>query len=222
MTGLPFARGSLIVSCQAKPPNPLHGPETMALMARAAEAGGAAGIRANGAADIAAIRAVTALPVIGIDKRGDPNGVFITPTPASARAVVEAGAAMVAIDGTARERPDGGSLRDHVAAIHETLGVSVMADVDTVENGERARAAGADVIASTLAGYTAQRGATDEPDVDLVAELAGRLDCPVVAEGRYRTRADVAAALAAGAYAVVVGTAVTNPMAITRRLTGAA
>lgn len=218
MTPVPFPRGSLLVSCQAKPPNPMHGSPTMALMARAAEAGGAAGIRANGAHDVAAIRAATELPIIGIDKVGDPDGVYITPTPAAAAGVVRAGAAMVAVDGTARPRPDGGTLRDHIAAIHAELGVPVMADVDTVVNGAAARAAGADVVASTLSGYTADTKWSEEPDVALVAELARSLDCPVVAEGRYWTRADVSAAFAAGAYAVIVGTAITNPMAITHHL----
>ncbi|MQA06108.1 MAG: putative N-acetylmannosamine-6-phosphate 2-epimerase [Streptosporangiales bacterium] len=215
---VPFPHGSLLVSCQAKPPNPLHGPETMALMARAAEAGNAAGIRANGPDDVAAIRGVTELPIIGINKIGDPAGVFITPTPAAAAAVVEAGATMVAIDGTDRPRPDGRSLAEHVDAIHADLQVAVMADVDTVANGEYARAGGADVVASTLSGYTAGTERTNAPDVELVAELARRLDCPIVAEGRYWTRSDVAAALTAGAYAVIVGTAITNPMEITKRL----
>ncbi len=50
-------RNQIIISCQAGPDEPLHGSQYMAAMARAAEMGGAAGIRANGAADIAAIAA---------------------------------------------------------------------------------------------------------------------------------------------------------------------
>jgi len=75
MTSL--APGTLVVSCQAGPGSPFHSPASMALMAQAAEAGA---IRANGAADVAAIRAVTSLPIIGIRTLGDPAGVFITPT----------------------------------------------------------------------------------------------------------------------------------------------
>lgn len=218
MTDPPFPPNSLVVSCQARPGNPLHGPDTMALMARAAQAGGATGIRANGAGDIAAIHEAVDLPIIGIDKRGDPGGVYITPTVDSAAAMVAAGAALVAIDGTTRTRPDGRTLADHITGIHEQVGVPVMADVDTLATGEAARRAGADLVASTLSGYLPGAVAGDGPDVDLVEALAERLDCPVVAEGRYWTREHVRAALDAGAYAVVVGTAVTNPAAITRRL----
>ncbi|QWF83797.1 putative N-acetylmannosamine-6-phosphate 2-epimerase [Amycolatopsis sp. CA-230715] len=217
--GLPFPAGSLLVSCQAQPSNPLHGPGPMARMAAAAAAGGACGIRANGAADVAAIRAEVALPVIGINKIAAPGGTFITPTFDAAAAVVRAGATMVAVDGTARPRPDGSTLADQIARIHDELGVLVMADVDSAAAGIAARGAGADVVASTLSGYTGGV-IPEEPDVALVRELSA-LDCPVIAEGRYRTADDVRAAVAAGAYAVVVGTAITNPMDITTRLTKA-
>ena len=123
-------------------------------MARAAEAGGAAAIRANGAADVAAIRAVTSLPLIGLNKLGDPGGVYITPTFASAVGIVEAGADLVALDGTLRPRPDGALLADQIARIHDELGVPVLADVDTLEAGLAAREAGADLVATTLSGYT--------------------------------------------------------------------
>jgi N-acylglucosamine-6-phosphate 2-epimerase len=208
---------SIVVSCQAGAGNPLHGPDTMALMARAAVAGGAAAIRANGMGDVAAIRAAVDVPILGIDKVGDPGGVFITPSVEAAERVVAAGADVVGVDGTLRPRPDGRRLREHVAEIHMRLGVELMADVDSFEAGVAARDAGADIVATTLSGYTGGP-VPDGPDVELVARLAAALDCPVVAEGRYWSPDDVRAAFAAGAHAVVVGTAITNPMAITRRL----
>jgi N-acylglucosamine-6-phosphate 2-epimerase len=210
-------RRSIVVSCQAGAGNPLHGPAAMALMAQAAVAGGAAAIRANGAADVAAIRAAVDVPILGINKVGDRGGVFITPDVESAAEIAAAGSDVVAIDGTLRPRPDGRALRDHVAEIHARLGVEVMADVDSLEAGIAARAAGVDIVATTLSGYTGSH-VPDGPDVELVARLAGELDCPVIAEGRYWTREDAQAGFSAGAYAIVVGTAVTNPMAITRRL----
>jgi N-acylglucosamine-6-phosphate 2-epimerase len=207
---------SIVVSCQAGADNPLHGPDAMALMARAAVAGGAKAIRANGAADIAAIRAAVEVPILGIDKVGDPRGVFITPSADSAVAIVAAGADVVALDGTRRPRPDGRSLRDQVADIRARLDVELMADVDSLEAGIAAREAGVDLVATTLSGYTGGP-VPDGPDVRLVAELARALDCPVIAEGRYWTAEDARAGFDAGAYAIVVGTAITNPMAITRR-----
>ncbi|MFI5691631.1 N-acetylmannosamine-6-phosphate 2-epimerase [Kribbella sp. NPDC051586] len=215
-----IAPGTLVVSCQAGPENPIHGPAAMALMARAAEAGGAGAIRANGPEDIAAIRAVTDLPIIGLHKLGDPAGVFITPTYESAAGVVAAGADLVALDGTVRPRPDGQRLEQQIARIRAELGVPVMADVDSLDAGLAAREAGAEIVATTLSGYTNGRTPTG-PDVELVRQLAAKLDCPIVAEGRIRTPADVRAVCDAGAYAVVVGHAITNPMDITARLAGA-
>ncbi|GAA1563439.1 N-acetylmannosamine-6-phosphate 2-epimerase [Kribbella sancticallisti] len=212
-----FEPGTLVVSCQAGPGNPFFSPEAMALMARAAQAGGAGGIRANGAADVAAIRAVTDLPIIGLNKVGDPDGVFITPTFSSAVEIVEAGADLIALDGTLRPRPDGEPLARQIQRIHDELGVPVLADVDSLGAGLAARAAGADLIATTLSGYT--DGSTPPgPDSGLVKLLVAELDCPVVAEGRIRTPEDVRAVMDAGAYAVVVGTAITNPMDLTARL----
>jgi N-acylglucosamine-6-phosphate 2-epimerase len=188
----------------------------MALLAQAAVTGGAAAIRANGVPDVAAIRKAVDVPILGINKVGDPRGVFITPNVGSAAEIVAAGADMIAMDGTLRARPDGRLLREHIAEIHDVLGVAIMADVDSLEAGVAAREAGADVVATTLSGYTGN-GVPAGPDVELVARLSGSVDCPVIAEGRYWTPADVQAAFDAGAYAVVIGAAITNPMAITRR-----
>ncbi|WP_405070270.1 putative N-acetylmannosamine-6-phosphate 2-epimerase [Kribbella sp. NBC_01510] len=218
MTAL--APGTMVVSCQAGPGNPLDSPAAMALMARAAEAGGAGAIRANGPADIAAIRVVTSLPIIGLHKLGDPAGVFITPTYEAAAGVVAAGADLVALDGTLRPRPDGQPLDRQIRRIHDELGVPVLADVDSLDAGLAARDAGADLVATTLSGYTAGPTPTG-PDVELVRRLAARLDCPVVAEGRIRTTEDVRAVCDAGAYAVVVGHAITDPTDITARLVSA-
>lgn len=210
-----FPTGSLIVSCQAQPSSPFHGPAGMTLMARAAVFGGAAGIRANGAADIAAVHAAVDVPILGISKTGDPDGVYITPTFGSAAPLVEAGAAVVGLDATDRPRPE--PLPELIARVHGELGVPVLADVDSLAAGVTAAAAGADLVATTLSGYTGGP-VPPEPDVELVHSLAVEIDCPIVAEGRYWTPSDVSAALEAGATAVVVGTAITNPTAITRRL----
>ena len=221
-------RHCLVVSCQAPATSPLHGPATMALMAQAAVAGGAAAIRANGPGDVAAIRTATSLPVIGIHKRATDSGVFITPSFADAAQLVQAGASLVAVDGTSRRRLDGTTLAEQIGRIRSELGVEVMADVDTAEAGLEARAAGADIVATTLSGYTESTAPSHEsahlsaePDIALVRSLVAVLDCPVVAEGRFRTPGQVAAAFEAGAYAVVVGAAITDPVATTRWLASA-
>ncbi|MGV9800311.1 N-acetylmannosamine-6-phosphate 2-epimerase [Mycobacterium sp. NPDC003449] len=212
--------GGLIVSCQAYPGEPLRHPETMAQMAKAVVAGGAVGIRAQGLADISFIKGRTEVPLIGLWKVGDADQdtVFITPTLRHAAAVREAGAEIVALDGTRRRRPDGLSLAETIAALHESESAPtlVMADCASLDDALAARDAGADLIGTTLAGYTGGRPRTDGPDLELVELLVSRLpEVPIVAEGRVHTPAQARAAIDAGAYAVVVGTAITHPTTIT-------
>lgn len=216
-------RGKLIVSCQATSEEPLHGPIFMAAMARAAAIGGAAGIRANGVEDIAAIRADVSLPIIGINKRKVSGfEVFITPDYDDARLIVEAGAHLVALDGTPGPRPGGESLNDIIARIHDELNVPVMADCSSVGDGIFAEAAGADIIATTLSGYTLHgRPALPGPDLDFISELVERVGRPVIAEGRFYEPAQVSAAFQRGVLAVVIGGAITRPQEITRRFVAA-
>lgn len=213
--------GNLIVSCQASAGHALRDPATIARMAQATVDGGAAAIRCGGVgglADVTAVRAAVDVPVVGLTKH-DRSGVFITPTVADAREVARRGAEVVALDGTDRPRPDGARLASAIEAVHEA-GALAMADVATLREGELAAAAGADLVATTLSGYTdetAGRRHADDADVALVADLRRALPGhPVVAEGRYHCPATVADAFRAGATAVVVGTAITDPTWITR------
>ncbi len=209
-------RGGLIVSCQALPDEPLYGAEIMARMAVAAHQGGARAIRANTPADIAAIRARVDLPLIGLYKADIPGyPVYITPTLAHAQAVAAAGTDVIAIDATARPRPEPGSLADFIATIHATTDCLVLADIATLEEGVAAEAAGADLISTTMSGYTAESPQQREPDLELVSRLNERVAIPILAEGRYRLPEQVRTALASGATAVVVGGAITRPQAIT-------
>ncbi len=216
-------RGGLVVSVQASPGSPLASPETMSAIARAAELGGATGLRVEGPADIRAVKDAVGVPLIGLIKRDVPGSpVRITPSLDDARAARDAGADVVAVDATLRLRPDGMPTHEFLAALVAELELPLLADVDSLDAGLAARAAGAAAVATTLSGYTGDGGAPDEPDLELVERLASELDCPVFAEGRYATPADVAAAFDAGAFAVVVGTAITDPTALTRRLAEAA
>jgi N-acylglucosamine-6-phosphate 2-epimerase len=215
-------RGGLVVSVQAPPGSPLAAPVHMAALARAAEAGGAVGIRAEGTGDVAAIRHAVSLPLIGLRKRNvAASDVYITPTLEDALSVVAAGADLIAVDATDRRRPEAATGAAFVGALVRELGPRVLADVDSVGAGVAAREAGAAAVASTLAGYVGDAPPPAEPDLQLVERLASELDCPVLAEGRYATPDHVRAALEAGAFAVVVGTAITDPVALTRRFADA-
>jgi len=210
-------KGGLIVSCQALPHEPLHGAEIMARMAVAAVQGGACGIRANTPQDIQAIRRVVDLPIIGLFKEEIPGyPVYITPTLEHACAIAEAGADMIAIDATGRPRP-AGDLVSFIRQIHEETGCPVLADISTFEEGVAAIAAGADLVSTTMSGYTPYSPQRKSPDLQLVAQLVKNVRVPVVAEGRYHTPDLARDALAYGAHTVVVGGAITRPQEITRR-----
>lgn len=209
-------RGGLIVSCQALAHEPLHGAAIMARMAIAAREGGAVGIRANSPADVAAIRQAVDLPLIGLYKEELPGyPVYITPTLRHALAIAQAGADVIALDATLRPRPE--ALDGLIAAIHAQTGLPVLADIATVDDALAAIEAGADMVSTTMSGYTEGSPAQPGPDLALVAALVGRVQVPVLAEGRYHTPEQAAAALEAGATAVVVGGAITRPQEITRR-----
>ncbi|MDQ7849260.1 MAG: N-acetylmannosamine-6-phosphate 2-epimerase [Armatimonadota bacterium] len=208
--------GGLVVSCQARAGHPLRSPTMIAALARAACAGGAVAVRVSGEADIRAVRQAIGLPIIGLRKVFHPDTpVYITPTLADARAVAEAGADIIAVDATARPRPGGERLEDLLGAIHEELNRPVLADVATLDEGLWAARQGADAVATTLAGYTTFQPPPEEPDVDLVRALVQQLQVPVLAEGRYRRPDQARTALRAGAFAVVVGRAITDPLMLT-------
>jgi len=208
-------RGGLIVSCQTS--YPMNGPEFMGPMAEAAVRGGAVGIRADGEANVSAIRNRVNVPIIGINKQRQPEyQVYITPTLEAAIEVIEAGAEIVALDGSTAPRPGGITLRELIRGVKER-GALVMADISTLSEGLVAAEQGADILSSTLSGYTPYSAKMEGPDLALVEDLAQQTELPVIAEGRYSTPEDVRAAFDCGAFAVVVGRAITEPQLITKR-----
>lgn len=210
-------KGGLIVSCQAPEGTPLHGSSIMAAMARAAEIGGAVGIRADGPSDIRAIKQAVNLPVIGINKIGRSDSEpYITPTVEAAREIVQAGADIVALDATLRPRLTGLTAAELISQV-KALGVPVMADISTFEEGVAAAAAGADIVATTMSGYTPYSPKMEGPDFALVEALIKAVKCPVITEGRVWTPEEARRALRLGAHAVVVGTAITRPHVVTER-----
>ena len=213
---LAAVRGKLIVSCQALEDEPLHGAEIMAKMALAAKIGGAAAIRANGPADIRAIKRAVNLPVIGLYKQGS-SGVYITPSFDAAAEIAAAGADVIALDCTDRPRPDGAPVGELLARIHCELRRPTFADVSTLDEAMAAADMGVAMVAPTLSGYTEDSPAQDGPDFTLLAQMIEALPIPVIAEGRIHTPAQARRALDMGAWAVVVGSAIARPRTITAR-----
>ncbi|MCM3123889.1 MULTISPECIES: N-acetylmannosamine-6-phosphate 2-epimerase [unclassified Mesobacillus] len=211
----------LVVSCQALENEPLHSPVIMGRMALAAEQGGAVGIRANTAADIKEIKKNVNLPVIGIVKQDYPDSeVYITPTIKEVDELVVAGAEMVAVDATNRNRPGGWDLKTFFSEVKKKYPLQMfMADVSTLEEAEFAQELGFDCVSTTLVGYT--EGTTGqkiyENDFEVLKEMVAKVKVPVIAEGNILTPEMARRCLELGAHAVVVGGAITRPHTITRR-----
>lgn len=206
-------RGKLVVSCQALADEPLHSSFVMGRMALAAKEGGAAAIRAQGVGDILEIRRVTGLPVIGlIKRRQEGSPVYITPTAREVTELLATPCEMVALDATRWRKS--GEAAELMAQIHGA-GRLALADVATYEEGLEAVKAGADAVSTALAGYTEDSPLTSGPDLALVERLVAALPVPVLAEGRIASPEDLRRAMAAGAWAAVVGSAITRPQLIT-------
>lgn len=214
MNVLDKVRNGLIVSCQALDEEPLHGPILMAGMARAAALGGAAGIRTNGVAEVEVISKLTGLPVIGIQKETDKAGLMcITPTFKHAKSLAEAGAQMIAVD-VRGVRPFGEPLAELLPRIRQELGVQVLADCATLADAQNAATIGVDALAPTFGFKTNQLGI--EPDFALLKAML-ELGVPVIAEGGFWYPEQVIQAFKLGVWSVVVGSAITRPMEITKR-----
>ncbi|RSK28877.1 N-acetylmannosamine-6-phosphate 2-epimerase [Bacillus sp. HMF5848] len=210
-------QGSLIVSCQALEDEPLHGADIMAKMAVAAEMGGARAIRANSKQDIIAIKQAVKLPVIGLVKRTYPDSdIYITATKQEINELLEAGADMIAIDATKRKRPNGESL-EKLVQYTKSKHVAIMADISTFEEGFNAEKLGFDCVSTTMSGYTPYSPQQPGPDFTLLEKLVTTLRIPVIAEGRIHSPELANQALQLGAFAVVVGSAITRPQDITKR-----
>lgn len=213
----------VFVSCQAPVGSPLRDPYVMTSMARAAEKAGAVGIRAEGVPDITQIVAAVHLPVIGIRKQHyEGSDVYITPTRFEVDEIARAGAKIIALDATTRQRPAGETL-DGVVAHAKSLGMIVMADLSSARDAEEAIAAGVDVLGTTLIGASDADIRPGGPNLSAITALAQQFpERQVVAEGRYATPDDIQAAFRAGASTVVVGKAVTDAYALTHDLVAAA
>ncbi len=212
-------RGGLIVSC--------HIDETMGIddrvylegLVRAVESGGAKALRIEGAEHIRGIRKLTSLPIIGFEMgRYDDGAEMITPSLDDIRRLTDAGADIIAIDGTNRKRRNGKDGFLFLEEARHAFDVPLWSDISSFAEGVRSAEIGFDFIATTLSGFTPATAeqAGEHADFELIDELAASLMIPVIAEGRLLTPEDAVAAFEAGAWAVVAGSAITRPSLITK------
>ena len=206
-------KGGLIVSCQALEHEPLYTKEggVMPLMAKAAAMSGAVGIRANTVRDITQIKK---------DYPGTP--MYITVTMKEVDELVACGVDILAVQGTGALRPDGSTSAQFIRAIKAKYPEQlVMADCDNFENAMLCAEAGADFVGTTMRGYTPETTGIDDIDFDFIRKLSAECPAKIIAEGHIHYPEQAVKALEAGAFALVVGGAITRPAEITARFTGA-
>ena len=216
-------KGIVVVSVQAMPTEPLYAEQCMVAMMKSVVNGGAGALRVAGARDVKNAKKLFNIPVIGLTK---PNKipqnwkeiVYITPTLKDVIELIESGADIIALDGTQRKRPQGDKLKDLIKFMHINKRIA-MADISTVEEGIAAAEAGADILSTTLAGYTLESASSpsDGPDFELLKQLVEKTKTPVVLEGRIWEPEQVDKAFELGAHCVVIGSAITRPQLITKR-----
>ncbi|MCI8931011.1 MAG: N-acetylmannosamine-6-phosphate 2-epimerase [Lachnospiraceae bacterium] len=214
-------KGKIIVSCQAVPGEPLYVEEKsiMYLMARAAKQAGTPAIRTSSIRDVIAIKEETGLPVIGLIKiKYEGFESYITPTMKEVDELAAAGSDVIAFDCTAQKRGDGKTIDEFIAEVRKKYPDAIlMADISTYEEGINAWRLGVDMVGTTMSGYTAHSPKTDGPDYELVKRLSAEVDIPVIGEGRVHSPEQAVEMLNAGAFAVVVGGAITRPLEIAQR-----
>lgn len=209
----------LIVSCQARVGWAMYGAEIMAAFAKAAQEGGAAGIRATGVDNITKIKECVDLPIIGINKQFiEGYQVYITPTYESAKAILDLGIEVIALDATPRIRPNNEKIEEIVQKIRMNYPkVLVMGEVSTLEEAKAILPLHFDLISTTLSGYTEESKEVMNVNLELIKAIKKITDTPIIAEGKIKTEVEARQALEAGAYSVVVGTSITRPEILTSR-----
>lgn len=214
-------KNKVVVSCQAMPNEPFYNEMCMIAMMKSVVKGGAGGLRVAGARDVRNAKGLFDLPVIGLTKPAVIPAnwkeiVYITPSIKDTLELIKAGADIVAFDGTQRPH-EGCTIEEIIKYIHINQRLA-MADISTLEEGILAEKAGADIISTTLSGYTQNSpNEGDGPDFELLEKLVKNVNAPVVLEGRIWTPEQVQEAFSLGAHCVVIGSAITRPQLITKR-----
>ena len=214
-------KGKLIISCQAVKGEPLYVEEKsiMYLMARAAKQAGTPAIRTSSIRDVIAIKEETGLPVIGLVKvKYEGFESYITPTMKEVDDLVAAGSDVIALDCTNQKRGDGKTVSEFITEVRTKYPDAIlMADISTYEEGVNAWKLGVDIVGTTMSGYTSYTTKTEGPDFELIKKLVETVDIPVIGEGRVHYPVQAVEVLNAGAFAVVVGGAITRPLEIAQR-----
>lgn len=216
-------KNKIVVSVQAMPSEPLYKEECMVAMMQSVINGGAQALRVAGARDVKNAKELFDVPVIGLTKPDViPDNwleiVYITPSVEDVDKLIEAGADIIAFDGTSRPREC--PLEVMIERIHSASRLA-MADIATLEEGINCEKCGADLLSTTLSGYTSETlSESEEPDFKFLEQLVKNTKLPVILEGRIWNPEEVDKAFELGAHCVVIGSAITRPQLITKRFIG--
>ena len=217
-------KNQIIVSIQAMPNEPLYEENSMLAMIKSViELGGASAVRLAGYRDIQNTKKLFPnVLTIGITKPSKiPENykelVYITPTIENCKEIIEAGADIVAFDGTKRKRPNNENLKNLIDYI-KSKNKLAMADIATFEEAKNAYELGCDIVSTTLSGYTKEtENNPDCPDFDLVKKIKENFEIFTILEGKIWEINEAKKAFETGADAIVIGSAITRPQLITKR-----
>lgn len=217
-------KNNIIVSLQAMPDEPLYDENCIIAMAKSiVELGGATALRLAGERDIKNIKKLFPnVVVIGITKPEKiPTNykelVYITPSVKDCKKIIDAGADIVAFDGTTRDRGNKETVKDLIDFIHSQNKIA-MADIADFAQAQNAFNLGADIVSTTLSGYTKEtQNKPNTPDFELVKEIKEKLDIFTILEGKIWEQKEAQTAFEIGADSVAIGSAITRPQLITKR-----
>lgn len=137
-------------------------------------------------------------------------------------ALVEIGVEVIAMDATKRTRPGQLDLDTFFKAVREKYPDQLfMADCSNIEEGMHAAEIGFDLIGTTMAGYTEYTKGCNLPPYRMIKTLVEQCGKPVIAEGNISTPEQCRHAMDIGVHAVVVGSAITRPLEITKKFKAA-
>ena len=213
-------KGKLVISVQAAYGEPLYEEACINGLLKSVVNGGASAVRVAGVRDVKNAKRLLDVPVVGLTKpKFLPDNwmdvVYITPTMNDIESLLNAGADVVALDATNRERNF--KLQEAVTLIH-SHGKFAMADISSFEEGMLCTDLGFDIISTTLSGYTTEtKTDSKSPDFELLENLTKNTNVPVFLEGRVWEPYHVKRAFELNAHSVVIGSAITRPQLIVKR-----
>jgi len=209
----------LFVSCQPYKNEKYFTPAFILNLAYAAELGGAKGLRIEGVEHINYLKKYINLPIIGLIKRSIKNKErHICPELIDIDEILKTNCEYIAIDFTFRDNLDKGYYEKITEHIRKKNKCEIIADISNLAEARIAFNLNVDYISSTLRGYTSYTKSVKLPDIKFINQLKSIGINNIIAEGGYSSNLEYNKALESGAKIVVIGTAITRPHLIIKKI----